>query len=338
MVGWIVGRIRDVLREETAKHAKAPKAPKKTWRDYRGGDDPSLLQRLGRWPDEQALLTILTCAVTADRETDPKESAALDAIIFRSPTFRRLSRNALDALVVAVGKEMAKDRTAALEKATRTFMVSKDRQGSAYMHAADILHADQNLMPSEEEFARDLAAMLGIADPAPFDTLMKQKNWKGLVMDSDQRIEEKHKAFFTILAAAVLIDGEETKDEREELNALMTRARLLSHFELAARDTLREPIVKNLKSNFSQESTRFDRVSSACDSLLALESSMPGICLSAYIHAIDLAHADRDLRPSEVRYLDYLESKFGSALTGTALATLSTPAAARELIKQKNKY
>jgi hypothetical protein len=147
-------------------------------------------------------------------------------------------------------------------------------------------------------------------------------------MTDDQELTDKRVAFFTILAAAVLIDGEEKPDERAELDALTVRTKTLSKLKQPARDELFTKVVPSLKRNFEADITRWDRIDRACADLLALEPQNAGLCHSVYLHAVDLAHADRDLLTSEDIFLQRLESKFGVA----------NPAQARALIKSKNAY
>lgn len=329
MVGWVFDRLRDVLREEMGKRPKVDPEDKKKkkWQDYRTG----LFHSLDRWDDARAMFTILSGAVTADNDTDPKESRTLDAIVARSRTFRRLNRNDMDKCIRTVAADIADNRLKALEKATRSFAVSVDRKASAYMQALDVLYADQELLGSETLFALHLAEMLTLDDPFLIETyndLMKAKNWSG-PMSSEQRIEDKHKAFFTILAGAVLIDGEEKPDEKQELEALMVRTRTLSHFKDPARTELREDVVGALKRNFATTDTRWDRIDAACRTLVQIESQNQGICYSAFLHAVDLAHADRELVRSEEEYLTRLETKLNLSNVGPT---------ARALMAQKNQY
>lgn len=147
-------------------------------------------------------------------------------------------------------------------------------------------------------------------------------------MADDQEITEKQREFFTLLAAAVLIDGVEKPDERAELDALMLRTRTLSMLKQPAREKLYSEIIPALKRNFQAEITQWDLVDRACRILITLEAQHPGLCRAAYLHAVDLAHADRDLLTSEATYLTRLETAFN----------ITDSTEARELIKSKNAY
>lgn len=147
-------------------------------------------------------------------------------------------------------------------------------------------------------------------------------------MADDQELTERRVAFFSILAAAVLIDGEEKPDEKAELDALMLRTKTLSKLKQPARELLLSQVIPALKRNFEADITRWDRIDRACADLLEEEQKSPGLCLSVYLHAVDLAYADRDLLTSEDIFLQRLETKFN----------IPTANSARSLIKSKNAY
>lgn len=329
MVGWVFDRFRDHWDAAMAKRPPKDIEPRKekSWEDYRTG----LFHSLDRWDDARALFTILSSSVTADQLTDLKESRTLESIVNRSKTFRRLSPNDFDKMTGQVIHDIQENRVKALEKATRTFAVTQDRQVAAYLQALDILHADQHLVGSERMFATDLAAMLKIEDTFLITTLndlMKAKNWSAGPMSSD-KAKPEHTAFFTILAGAVLIDLEERPDETKELEALVMRTKTLSSLNEASRHDVYKEVVEPLKRSFERDSTRYDLIEVACRTLMSLPNAAD-ICKSAYLHAIDLVHADRALKRSETAYLDQLKIEFNLDDTWSATA--------RALIAQKNKY
>ena len=349
MVRWVIDRLRETLHDPYKLGPVATPGDKnKTWKDYR---NDGLLNALDRWGDDRALLTILSAAVTADNHSTPRETQTLDAILGRSRTFRRLSRDALDKLATTVANDLKENRPKALEKATRSFSVNESRQVAAYLYAMDILYADQGLFPSEEAFAKELAEMLKMesADPriAHYNTFAKEKNWSGSKMSSNQNIEDKHKAFFIILAAAVLIDGVERKDEHDELEALMSRTKTLTHFDEPTRAKLREAVVGPLVENFKADRTRWDLISWACNELNEQDKSNTGICYSAYLHAIDLTLTDRMYVTSEDEFIRYIATRFGLAASwdankpptpGPKAAIHTTFPDALTLLQEKNKF
>lgn len=346
---WVIDRLREKFNDPF----KGPPAPakgeaKRSWKDYR---NDGLLQTLDRWGDDRSLLTILSAAITADNHTTPRETETLGAIMGRSRTFRRLNRDQLDKLVDAVGDDLRENRIKALEKATRSFAVNEPRQTAAYLYAMDILYADQGLFPSEEEFARELADMLKIGRSDPrvthYNSFMQAKNWSGTAMSTSQTIEDKHKAFFIILAAAVLIDGVERKDEHDELEALMSRTKTLTHFDDASRAKLREAVVGPLVDNFKTDRTRWDLIAWACNELNEQDNKTPGICYSAYLHAVDLTLADRMYVASEDEFVRYIAERLGLAASwpagakpvpGPKAVTHPTFTDALTLLQEKNKF
>jgi len=166
-----------------------------TWLDINWDDgDPKEVRRrrgygswwrrfLPKYPEAQALLTILTATVNADHDRDPREAKALDAIVARSRTLRQLSMDRLDALHETVQCELGLDEWSsdphppkvmaqiekkwlkAMHRATRSYC-ARDRdvaKTSLFLQALDIVRADQTILKSERNFYRDLAHMLGIS-------------------------------------------------------------------------------------------------------------------------------------------------------------------------------
>jgi len=141
------------------------------------------------------------------------------------------------------------------------------------------------------------------------------------MIDASQEIDEKKRAFYTILAAAVLIDGKIRPLERVELEALMLRTRTLCRLQEVAREELRKEITRKLRKSFESTATRWDRIDEACEALVDLDKTEPGICQSVFLHALDLAHTDdhltienraaNGLHEAEVNYLMHIAGQLG---------------------------
>lgn len=311
------------------KEPVAPLVLDPCWKEH----DPKFLRglrlSLGRMGRAEALLTILTGAVTADNETDAREQKAVDAILMRSPTLRKLSTDQLEKLATKIGKQGFKDdkgmsrtqrkannkkRWRTLEKARRTFIHQKERPLSVYLQALDVLYADQTLLDSEKIFRAELAEMLDVVEQAErFNELIAAKNdieagglAKEQEMAGDQKIDAVRHAFYTILAGAVMADGEEKASERIELEAITMRVRILSHLNEPSRHKLRTEVAPGIKKNFEVNHTRWDRVNEACTTLKSADAE---IRRSAYLHAVDLSFADGELSPLEEDYLEHLREQ-----------------------------
>jgi endonuclease III len=357
MVAWVLHHFLDGLRPRRMRpkhaHTHAP-----DWRRHR----QVLSWASTWWSDCDAILTMLIAAVTADRETDPREEQVLHAIVERSHKLRGLSRDSLERRVERANRRLGvshspdmrlKDRAKilnarrwrTLEKATRSFRHVRKRRVAILLEALDLLYADQVLLPSEMEFERELILLLEpISDKATWRdeadrcVALIDLKYKGELLnpseeprfDSGAESSEKQRAFFTILAAAILVDGDEDPQEKAELEALMRRTRTLSRLREHAREDLKREIVPRLKRCFEPgSSNRWDRVVEACTMLKALESSNPGICQTVFLHALDLMQADHKYRDAEKELTAKLEEEFGGLLKMKAVDVL-------ELLNVKN--
>jgi tellurite resistance protein len=119
--------------------------------------------------------------------------------------------------------------------------------------------------------------------------------------DRQELLDDKKRAFYTVLAAAALVDGKLRPLEAKELDALMARTRTLSQLPPAVRDQLRIEVVRKLRKSFESDGTRYDRIREACHILTDLEKEdrhhNDGLCRAAFLHALDLTHADDYLTP-----------------------------------------
>lgn len=198
MVGWVLDRLRDVIKPGKPSHAPhILPSHKPTWRKHRGeGIDGWIKTSLFRWRDTRALLTLLSAAVVADLQTHGNESAVVGALIFRSRTLRRLDLDERDELIKIVRKDLALEdhdampttkreaerindlRWKAVEKASRSFRVTPERRKSVFLQVLDILHADQELVAAEKQFLEELRKMLGLdeSDAARCARLIEEKN------------------------------------------------------------------------------------------------------------------------------------------------------------------
>lgn len=115
-------------------------------------------------------------------------------------------------------------------------------------------------------------------------------------MAASNEPDDKQRAFYTILAGAVLIDSKFRPLELQELEALTNRCKTLSKLPEGARDALRTDVVGKLRKCFESPNTRYDRISDACRSLREMDKdSTKPLRHSILLHALDLAHADDHL-------------------------------------------
>lgn len=327
------------------------------WEKHRPKNPRGMRMRFMRPNYEQALLTVLTAAIAADNETDPREQKAVDAILLRSRALRKLSTDKLDLLRTKVirlqglnegigdhhshrrARTRNEKRWRTLEHATRKLYEKDNFKVAAFLQALDILYADQALRDSEKTFRNELAKMLGVeGNRDRYDRLIDAKNnietggpAKEPEMAGDQKIDAVRHAFYTVLAAAVLADGEEKQSERAELEAITMRVRTLSHLNEPSRQKLRAEIVPAVKKNFESTLTQWDRVNEACDVLV---SAGPAIATSAYLHAVDLTFADGDLEDLEEEYLAHLHKRLSPIDVDDAVELLRIK---NEVKKKKNK-
>jgi uncharacterized tellurite resistance protein B-like protein len=115
---------------------------------------------------EKSLYAILLAAAFIDRTVDRREMEEIRALAARTKTLRRLPPDQLHTLQEKIEPKLdAKMIDKYAELATRHLRGAKSTvRDSAFMHALDILFADQMLTDTEREFIKRLARMLRI-DP-----------------------------------------------------------------------------------------------------------------------------------------------------------------------------
>jgi len=135
-------------------------------------------------------------------------------------------------------------------------------------------------------------------------------------MAQEHEIQEKQRAVFTILALAVLVDGDFRPLESVELDALMRRSRTLHGLPEHLRDKLRVETVRHVRKSLESGETATDRILEACNSLKKLQAAdakNKDLCRSVFLHALDLVHMDDHLTPKDrrgPRGLDQQEETF----------------------------
>ncbi|MFN7179060.1 TerB family tellurite resistance protein [Hyphomonas sp.] len=111
----------------------------------------------------------------------------------------------------------------------------------------------------------------------------------------------KEEAFYALLAAAMLIDGEADEREEQELAALAQRTRTLSALKPGDLQKLKEKIDPRL-----QKGSIDSLIADACASL---RSESPAVGLAIFGHCCDIVLADRIVRNEEKIYLKTLIEK-----------------------------
>jgi len=123
-----------------------------------------LIGWVGRFGRKKSLYTLLMVAAHIDRREDRREVQEIRALAARTKTLRKVSASRIDEFHEEIADDLAPDRIDRLAEFTTRKLRSDDsrRRESAFMHALDILYADQTLTDTEKQFIKDLARWLNI--------------------------------------------------------------------------------------------------------------------------------------------------------------------------------
>lgn len=134
---------------------------KKPWR--RGVNLPGV-GWVPRMSKRKSLYAILLAAASIDRDVDHRELEEIRALAERTKTLRGLSRKDLHAMQEKIEPNLVPEKIDKyVELATRAFRGGQaKRRTSTFMHALDILLADQILTQTERDFIKTLALLLRV--------------------------------------------------------------------------------------------------------------------------------------------------------------------------------
>ncbi len=107
----------------------------------------------------------------------------------------------------------------------------------------------------------------------------------------------EHEAFFSVLAAAALCDRKMAPEEIEEIQALCHRLKMFIELPTVQINTMVERVIDRLTHDF--EATLTTAIRSLSDNEMRK---------AAYIHALEIVAADRDVNEHEVLFLSDLEA------------------------------
>lgn len=106
----------------------------------------------------------------------------------------------------------------------------------------------------------------------------------------------EHEAFFTILAAAAMCDQRMSVEEQQELQALSQRLKIFVELPTAQTNAMFEKVFVSLKADFKA----------------AYRSALKGLTdqmgQAAFVHALDIISADREVNEAEEDFLNELAS------------------------------
>jgi uncharacterized tellurite resistance protein B-like protein len=119
-----------------------------------------------------------------------------------------------------------------------------------------------------------------------------------------------HEAFYAVMVAAMMSDGDRDDREREALDALAHRTVALQDMYIKERDKFNKMTLEiegKFKSlNGDALSRQALEVASEAATVLA---DNPDMAYSAYAHAVDVVFADAVVRPMEKKFLKVLAEK-----------------------------
>lgn len=169
---------RTARLDETELFKELPDDKPKPW--HQGIHIP-LLGWFPRMNREKSLYAILITAAAIDSSLDDRELTEIHALAERTKTLRHLSRASLDKMHESLEKHLEDEKKVnkLAERATRRFRgASARRKASAYMHALDIMFADQQLTETEKAHIKNLAKLLRIPANEALDyvNVMMNKN------------------------------------------------------------------------------------------------------------------------------------------------------------------
>ncbi|MFH2202315.1 MAG: tellurite resistance TerB family protein [Elusimicrobiota bacterium] len=109
--------------------------------------------------EADALMVLAICAMTMDGKLAPRKMFCLRMLAYQSPLYD--NADSVDDYVLALYKVVSKNGLEAVVDRAVALLPARMRE-TAYAWAADVVHADGKVMPSEHSFLGLLRARLGI--------------------------------------------------------------------------------------------------------------------------------------------------------------------------------